>query len=254
MKTDSIFYQLFETLPNVLFELIGQPPFDSRGYEFKPVEIKETLNSIDGVFVPAARTRHPIYFAEVEHRFDENFYYRFFTDIFLYLGQNKPNRDWLAVAIYIRRSIEPAVPRPYHWLIESSHVKRVYLDELGETANQSVGLGTIKLIVENEATAKQQAKQVIENVRQLKEPALKQKVWELIETILVWKFPQLKIQELETMFELNSLKQSRLYQEAKQEGKLEAVPSLLGLGLTVEQIAEALRLDIETVKQAAKRS
>jgi predicted transposase/invertase (TIGR01784 family) len=43
-------------------------------------------------------------------------------------------------------------------------------------------------------------------------------------------------------------------QEGKQEGKLEAkiesIPRLLALGLTVEQIAQALDLDLEQVRQA----
>ncbi|WP_219725360.1 MULTISPECIES: hypothetical protein [Fischerella] len=36
------------------------------------------------------------------------------------------------------------------------------------------------------------------------------------------------------------------------EGKLEAVPFMLSLGATVEQIAEALKLDIESVRQVAE--
>ncbi len=65
------------------------------------------------------------------------------------------------------------------------------------------------------------------------------------------------------MFGLSDLKQTRVYQEAKEEGKLEgkaegkaegkleSVPGLLALGLSVEQIAGALGLDIEMVRQAA---
>jgi predicted transposase/invertase (TIGR01784 family) len=53
------------------------------------------------------------------------------------------------------------------------------------------------------------------------------------------------------MFGLSELKQTRVYQEAREEGeqegkqkaKLEAVPKLLALGLTLEQIAQALDLD-----------
>jgi predicted transposase YdaD len=41
MKTDSIFYQIFQTLPNVLFELLGESPSKAIGYQFKSVEIKE---------------------------------------------------------------------------------------------------------------------------------------------------------------------------------------------------------------------
>ncbi len=53
------------------------------------------------------------------------------------------------------------------------------------------------------------------------------------------------------MFALSDLKQTRVYQEGKEEGKLESVPGFLALGLTVEQIATALGLDVEVVQQAA---
>ncbi|BBD66472.1 hypothetical protein NIES4072_62580 [Nostoc commune NIES-4072] len=58
------------------------------------------------------------------------------------------------------------------------------------------------------------------------------------------------------MFGSNELKQSRFYQdvfaEGKQEGikegKLEVIPQLLGLGLNIEQIAQALGLDEQVVR------
>ncbi|MEH1899074.1 MAG: Rpn family recombination-promoting nuclease/putative transposase [Nostoc sp.] len=71
---------------------------------------------------------------------------------------------------------------------------------------------------------------------------------------------------MEAMFGLSKLKQTRVYQEAKQEGKeegkeegrfeakLEAVPKLLALGLSVEQIAQALDLDVAQVQQAVQQT
>jgi predicted transposase/invertase (TIGR01784 family) len=64
------------------------------------------------------------------------------------------------------------------------------------------------------------------------------------------------------MFGLSELKQTRVYQEAEQEGKekgrleakLDAVPKLLALGLTVEQIAQALDLDVAQIQQTAKQT
>ncbi|MEG3438228.1 hypothetical protein V0288_13950 [Pannus brasiliensis CCIBt3594] len=41
-------------------------------------------------------------------------------------------------------------------------------------------------------------------------------------------------------------------QEGKLEAKLESIPRLLALGLNVEQIAEALALDLEQVRQVAR--
>lgn len=62
------------------------------------------------------------------------------------------------------------------------------------------------------------------------------------------------------MLELGDLKQTRVYQEGLEdgkregrvEGKLEAVPRLLKLGLTLEQVAEALELEIAEVIKAAR--
>lgn len=62
------------------------------------------------------------------------------------------------------------------------------------------------------------------------------------------------------MFSLSELKQTRIYQEALEEGreegerraKLVIVPRLLARGLSMEQIAEDLGLSVEEVRQAAQ--
>ena len=63
------------------------------------------------------------------------------------------------------------------------------------------------------------------------------------------------------MFELSDLKQTKVYQQAfaegeqqgeqqgERRGKLLAVPPMLAAGLTVEQIAQALDLTVDEVKQ-----
>ena len=52
---------------------------------------------------------------------------------------------------------------------------------------------------------------------------------------------------------LDLIKNTRVYQEAQQDAKLETVPRLLKMGLTLEQVAEALDLDIEVVRQAVPK-
>jgi predicted transposase/invertase (TIGR01784 family) len=77
-------------------------------------------------------------------------------------------------------------------------------------------------------------------------------VLELVKTILLYKFKNLTPEEVIDMLELDDFKQSRLYQGIKREGKLEVVPLLLELGLSVEEIARRLELSVEQVQQAAQ--
>ncbi len=112
MKTDSIFYRLFQELPSIFFELIGNTPETASNYQFSSVEIKQTAFRIDGVFLPA-RDDNPIYFVEVQFQSDAEFYSRFFTEIFLYLRQNQPQNDWRSVVIYPSQSVDPGELRHY---------------------------------------------------------------------------------------------------------------------------------------------
>lgn len=62
------------------------------------------------------------------------------------------------------------------------------------------------------------------------------------------------------MFGSNELKQTRFYQdvfeegkqEGRQESKLEMIPQLLALGLSIQQIAQMLGLDEQLVRQVAQ--
>ena len=128
-------------------------------------------------------------------------------------------------------------------------------------------LPTIKLITENEDRAIITARELIDRTQQeINIEPQRQKLLELIETILVYKFPTMSRREIESMFGLSDLKQTQVYQEGKQEGieegkqegrleaKLEAVPGLLALGLTAVQISQVLDLEIELVMQVAQRT
>ncbi len=53
------------------------------------------------------------------------------------------------------------------------------------------------------------------------------------------------------MLGLSDFRQTRVYQETAEEVKLESVPRFLALGLSVEQIAEGLGLNVEQVRQVA---
>ena len=156
----------------------------------------------------------------------------------------------------------------YGELINSSRILRFYLEELREV--ESLGISMLQLIIAPTARAIEQGKQLIPRIRQeLPKVKQQQELLELIETILVYKLPQVSRKEIEAMFSLSDLKQTKVYQEAleedreegreegRQEGelaaKLASIPRLLALVLNFEQIAQALELDIEQVRPATQR-
>ncbi len=93
MKTDSIFYRLFQEFPGVFFELIGNSPQTAEAYQFSSIEIKQTAFRIDGVFLPTQGEQNLIYFVEVQFQTDAAIYARLFSEICLYLRQNQPQNS-----------------------------------------------------------------------------------------------------------------------------------------------------------------
>ncbi|MBP0021651.1 MAG: DUF2887 domain-containing protein [Cyanobacteria bacterium SBLK] len=137
MKTDSIFYQLFQTFPNLLFELIGETTKRGNEYRFLSQEVKELSRRFDGLFLPPSDSQEdPIYFVEVqiqskvvaERSRSEDFYWRFFAEIFVYLGQYQPQQDWRAIALsqIIR-----------HRFDSRTNIHRVRFGHYGSTKNRS---------------------------------------------------------------------------------------------------------------------
>nr|NCR10479.1 Rpn family recombination-promoting nuclease/putative transposase [Microcystis aeruginosa LG13-11] len=137
----------------------------------------------------------------------------------------------------------------------------IYLNELENIPQTSIGLATVQLITLSKAKALDSTRKLIQRVREELTPDQKpQELLQLIETILVYKLPLLNRREIETMFSLDELKQTQYFQdvreEARQEGRLnkalEAVPRLLALGLSVEQVASALELEVEQVRAISR--
>jgi len=234
VKTDSIFYKLFNTSPGIFFELIGRDATQASGYEFRSVEIKEPDFRIDGVFVPSRNSSaQTVYFVEVQFQKDQLLYHRFFAELFLYLKQKPATQDWAAVLVYPRRSLEPDQSGLYRVLLESPQVQRVYLEQLTGLAEPSLGLGLVQLVVESTAQAGSRAKRLIQQSQQQSVAGLSsQAIIDLIQTIMVYKFPKLSREEIEQMLGLSELKQTRVYQEALEEGRLEE-----GATLVLRQLA-----------------
>ncbi|WP_375495403.1 DUF2887 domain-containing protein [uncultured Nostoc sp.] len=68
MKTDKIFYSLFQAFPSIFFAIVGDNTVNINAYKFVSVEVKENAFRIDGVFIPTSETTNqPLYFVESPH-------------------------------------------------------------------------------------------------------------------------------------------------------------------------------------------
>jgi predicted transposase/invertase (TIGR01784 family) len=263
MKTDSIFYRLFQTFPSAFFELINLQASEANAYNFASVELKQTAFRIDGVFLPVAKiSNHPIYFVEVQFQKDNEFYARLFSEIFLYLRLYAPTTDWRAVVIFPRRSLEQTQVQPYRVLLQSQLVTQLYLNELEEVTEHSLGVGIMKLVVVNKKQTPLLARSLITKTRlEVVDQVLQQKVLDLIETIAVYKLPLISRQELIKMFGLENfdIKTTRIYEEVRdevrQEQTLKVVIRLLRrrIGNLSQQLQDSIsQLSIEQLENLAE--
>ena len=262
VKTDSLFYRLFQTQPSLLFELIGVN-IPNSPYQFHSVELKQTAFRLDGVFTPPQDTPQlPLFFVEVQFQSEINFYSRFISEIFLYLRQYQPPHPWQAVVIYPSRRIDIAQTRHYEELLNSERVRRLYIDELSAERPTSLGVSLVYLVVTPEAEAVTAARSLVAQTQVLDDPTQQQQILDLIETIIVYKLPTLSREEIQQMLGFTDIdvKQTRFYQDVFAEGRQEGEVALVLRLLTrrfgelepsvVEQIRGLSLPEVEALAEA----
>ena len=180
--------------------------------------MKEKAFRFDGIFSPKAEDK-PIYLIEVQFQQKEDFYWEYLSEIYLYLNQYRPQQEWQAIAIFARRSYEPEPRSHVQEMLDCQRIQRVYLEDLLERETDSFAIGIIQLILSSESQAVAMARHLGEKIERENNTEIQEQVLELIETVLVYKFPKLSRQEIEAMFTYSDLKQTRVYQEAREEGE-----------------------------------
>jgi len=227
MKTDSLFYRLFQTDPSLALELAGLAVPEPGRYRFVSQEIKQTAYRLDGVLEPPAdRPDAPLAFIEVQNQPDDGFYLRFFSEMLLYLRQYRPAHPWQAIVLYPERAVErlDALSGP---LLNLPNLHRIFLNELPLLESPNPKLWLIALILAEKA----QVPAIVSRVQahRLQNPKDGIDWLELLETMLVYKLPQFTREEIQAMFQFNDidLKQTRYYQQARTEGEAELLLLLL---------------------------
>jgi predicted transposase/invertase (TIGR01784 family) len=216
MKTDKLFYRLFISQPRLIAELIPEIPIDCEFTYSAPV-IKEKGFAIDGLLTPIGDNLSlPMVFLEAQMQKDARFYARYFAEVFLYLHQYEVVRPWYGLLILPNRNVDIGSDIPYQALL-SSQIKQIYLEDLLELPNLSPNLALLKLLVVNKTEAVVLAQSILQTAATQAE--FRQRL-DLVEAILVNKFPQLSTKEILTMLDLKTadIKETRFYQEILQVG------------------------------------
>ena len=217
MKTDKLFYRIFLSQPDLISELVPDIPANCE-FDYSAPVVKETELRLDGVLTPISDDLSlPLVFLEAQMQSDDGFYDRFFAGIFLYIRQYKINRPWRGLLILRRRSHELGNKSPYQVLLDS-WVHRLYLEDLIGEVDLSPNLSLLRLLVIPEREVSESAQAILRKSNTPSEFRLR---LDLVEAILINKFPQLSVEEVRQMLNLKEadVTQTRFYQEVFQKNQ-----------------------------------
>jgi len=163
------------------------------------------------------------------------------------------------VVLFGSRGLEPKELTPYQPLLDAGLIRRFYLEEMPELANAPLGLSILYLIRQTESQAPSTARELVARAKkEIADAALRADLLELIETVIIYKLPRLSREEIQAMLQVHDIRETRVYQEAKEEGaqeerqrhldeKLRSVAKMAARGISAADIAEFLGLDVDTV-------
>jgi predicted transposase/invertase (TIGR01784 family) len=160
-----------------------------------------------------------VLFSEVQMQPDPLLYERLHSEISIYTYRHQGSfSDWQALVIYPSRAIEQTSTNVPRELFESGRIQAVYLDELGDIDQRPLELGLLILTILEGDTAITKAKSLMTRARRIEAGNA---IMEMISTVLIYKFTTLSRDEVNAMlgYTIDELKQTRVYQEAKEEGE-----------------------------------
>ncbi|MTJ41010.1 DUF2887 domain-containing protein [Dolichospermum sp. UHCC 0406] len=237
MKTDKLFYRIFLNQPDLIAELIPGIPSDCE-FEYSAPVLKEKETRLDGLLTPISNNSDvPLIFLEAQMQRDPKFYSRYFQGIFSYIDQYEISRNWCGLLILLNKRLELGSEIPHRNLL-NSQVERLYLEDLLHQDDLSPNLALLRLIVTPKDQAGLAARKILNSVSTEAEFQLK---LDLVESILVNKFTQLTLEEIQKMLNLKEadVTQTRFYQEVLEIGEKKGLQQGLQQGeanLTIRQL------------------
>lgn len=180
-----------------------------------------------------------------------------FAKLFLKLEQ-VPTHPWRVAMLFESRSLEPTDLSAYAPLLTSGWVHRIYLDEVQETSQSGFGLCILKLASTSTSETMERTTRLAQRVAaEVASASARDKYLELIEFIAISKLAHLTKEEVRAMLNLTDYKKSRFYKEIREEvqGERDAewIKKLSKQGISAEDIAQTMGLDLDVVKKILKK-
>ena len=252
MKTDKLFYQLFLTQPEFLADLVPGIPADCV-YEYSAPVLKDSEFRLDGLLLPQSEDpAAPLIFVEAQMQPDSRFYGRYFAEVYLYLYQYEIQRPWRGLVILQSRQQGLGSDVPYGDLA-SGRVQLLFLQDLLDQTDLPPALALLQLIVLPDAAVPQAARALLRTAQREGEQAF-ESILNLVEAILINKFPQLEAEVILQMLDLKTadITQTRFYQDVFREGRQEGEAALIIRQLTrlVGNLPEPQIQQIRSLPQA----
>ncbi len=251
MKTDPLFYELFQTRPQIFFELAQiTPPCP---YCFESVTVKSAEKRIDGVLYPTVENQ-PLYFVEVQASPDKQMYWRTSREVSTFFEQRPALQDteWYAYVIWLDKADDGGFKKTH--IKDNDNVQRIFsLDLMGilkKLPNHSLALNVLRpLLVDTEQEVRQNITTWVEQIHQADlSPEAEQRLLMVMSQLIEEKFKILNYKELCKMLNLTPFKETMSYKEAFQEDlQKEFIETL------IKQIKRKYRFAESTVAKLDRR-
>ncbi len=258
MRTDPLFYELFQTAPQIYFELLQIP--QPCPYRFESITVKTTEKRIDGVLEPT-EPNQPIHFIEVQAASDKEIYWRISREVATYFEQRPElrGRAWQAAVIWLgkpepQENEESDADLGTVLLYDRKNKQRLYsvdiIDLLGKLPENSLALNVLRpLIVDTERQVRQNITTWVEQIHQAGlSPEAEQRLLMVMSQLIEEKFRILNYKELCQMLNLTPFEETASFVEAYQRKLQEEI-----VGLLTRQIKRKFKFAESTIAKLDRR-
>lgn len=212
MRSDALFYELFQVAPWTFFELLQITPPCS--YRFESITVKSAEKRIDGVLEPEQKGK-TIYFVEVQAYAEKVIYWRTMREVATYFEQrpflNYP--DWQAIVLFLDMaddpgfgSLAPLADIPIPRLLAVN-----LLQVLSQLQEHSLVLNVLRpLIARNETEVRKHVTMWADHIRHTPDltAETRQRLVTVLAQLVMQKFARLTYKELSRMLRLIPLEET----------------------------------------------